>query len=77
MYFIELIIKKLTKKREQTDNFNPVSENENPDYEACEHNFMPLDSTGEVLSCTKCGIIAQKSELKDKNFFATKNPFTF
>ena len=23
----------------------------------CEHNFMPVDSTGKVLACTKCGFV--------------------
>ena len=23
----------------------------------CEHNFMPVDSTGLVLACTKCGFV--------------------
>ena len=26
----------------------------------CEHNFMPVDSTGEVLACTKCGFVIKK-----------------
>lgn len=68
MYIIELIIKKLLPKREKTT-YNPVSENETGDYENCEHVFMPLDSTNEVLSCTKCGTLAKRSELKNKNFF--------
>lgn len=68
MYFIELIIKKLNKKQDKPI-YTPVN-NESQDYESCEHIFMPLDRTGETLSCTKCGIIAKKSELKNKNFFA-------
>jgi len=69
MYFIELIIKKLTRKKENY--YNPLIENENAnqDYEKCEHIFMPIDSTNEVLSCSKCGITAKRSELKNKNFF--------
>lgn len=23
----------------------------------CKHNFMPVDSTGQVLACTKCGFV--------------------
>ena len=42
------------------------------DYEACEHVFMPVDSTGEILACTKCGIIAKKDEVYKKNFFERK-----
>ena len=57
MYFLEYLIKKLTKKRELED-FSPDEINqENEDYESCEHIFMPVDSTGKTLSCTKCGFI--------------------
>jgi len=69
MYIIELIIKKLTQRREKPT-YDPMQENpEIEDYEACEHTFMPIDSTGETLSCTKCGFLAKRSELKNKNFF--------
>lgn len=68
MYFIELIIKKLTQKKEKPT-YNPVSESKVENYENCEHVFMPIDSTNEILSCTQCGILVKKSELKNKNFF--------
>ena len=35
----------------------------------CEHIFMPIDSTGEILACSKCGELKKRSELKDENFF--------
>ena len=25
----------------------------------CKHNFMPVDSTGLVLACTKCGFVVK------------------
>lgn len=68
MYFIECIIKKLTHKKEEPI-YDPRTEDESMDYELCEHTFMPIDSTGEILSCTKCGILVKRSELKNKNFF--------
>lgn len=68
MYIIELILKKLTQKKEKPD-YNPMSKDETQDYEGCEHTFMPVDSTGEILSCTKCGFLVKRSELKKKNFF--------
>jgi len=71
MYILELIIKKLTQRLEKPT-YDPMQEgevNENEDYEACEHTFMPIDSTRETLSCTKCGFLVKKSELKNKNFF--------
>lgn len=71
MYFIEFIIKKLTKKRQEDIFFETDEENENQDadYENCEHLFMPIDSTNEVLACAKCGLVAKRNELKKKNFF--------
>lgn len=72
MFFIEYIIKKFTQKKEK-DVYNPVSIEEKQDYEGCEHIYMPIDSDGETLSCTKCGTLCKKSEIKDelkkKNFF--------
>ena len=72
MYIIELFIKWLNKNKRGTganpDNrmkegvtFNQDGEIiKNPiEDEAliCEHNFMPIDSTGNVLACTKCGFV--------------------
>ena len=69
MYIIEFIIKKLTRKKEKPT-YNPLLSNDlTKDYESCEHVFMPIDSTNEVLSCTKCGLLVNRSELKNKNFF--------
>lgn len=69
MYFIEFIIKKLTQKKEKPI-YNPNPNDENWDYESCEHVFMPVDSTSETLSCTKCGFLVKRNDLKSKNFFA-------
>ena len=30
------------------------------DADSCKHNFMPVDSTSEVLACTKCGFVIKK-----------------
>lgn len=75
MFIIEYIVD-LWKKRKQDE--LPEDENtsdiENQLYplentETCEHVFMPVDSTGEILSCTKCGLVKRREELKNKNFF--------
>lgn len=68
MYFIELIIKKITQKKEKPQ-YNIVLDDEIQEYGSCEHMFMPIDSTNELLSCTKCGILVRRNELKNKNFF--------
>lgn len=76
MYIIEYIIKKLTQKK-KAPIYNPTPKNETEEYENCEHIFMPIDSTGEVLSCTRCGTLVNqselKAELKSRNFFVNKD----
>ena len=72
MYIIELFIKWLNKNKRGTsanpDNTLKEGVNMNIDGEitteppvdealTCEHNFMPVDSTGLVLACTKCGFV--------------------
>lgn len=60
MYIIELFVKWLNKR--QCKDVTP----EKPDFKevdealSCEHNFMPVDSTGSVLACTKCGFVVKK-----------------
>lgn len=68
MYIIEFIIKQFSKKRE-APTYNPIQEAETQDYESCQHTFMPIDSTGDTLSCTKCGMLAKSCDLKDKDLF--------
>ena len=47
-------------------------EPEQTDYEnVCEHTFFPIDSTGETLACSKCGLVIKNSEQERK----PKNPF--
>lgn len=64
MYIFEVFIKWLNKRA--TKEIKP----EKPDYNevdealSCEHNFMPIDSTGKVLACTKCGFVVKH---KDKS----------
>lgn len=69
MYFIEYIIKKLTQKNKK-NNTEPSTRNNDSGPEFCDHLFMPIDSTNELLSCSKCGFLIKKSDLKNKNFFA-------
>lgn len=65
MYIIELIVKLLNKK-EKKQAAMPQTE-----YERCEHVFLPIDSTNEILACTKCGFVIHKSDIKEN----TNNPF--
>ena len=43
------------------------------DYEVCEHVFMPIDSTGEILACTKCGVLGNRKDVCKDNFFERKD----
>lgn len=73
MYIIEKIIKtylKLTRKEKVFSYTTNVQNEELEDILTCKHNFMPIDSTGEILACSKCGYVVTRKRLdKNKNFF--------
>ncbi|MBQ8887659.1 MAG: hypothetical protein IJY61_08170 [Candidatus Gastranaerophilales bacterium] len=73
MYIIEKIIKlyfKFTKKEKVQPNYSSLSNDELEDIVTCKHNFMPIDSTGRILACSKCGYVVTKKRLKENhNFF--------
>jgi len=72
MYIIEIFIKWLNKNKRR-DKANPdntlkegvilssegevTTKPQEDEALTCEHNFMPVDSTGLVLACTKCGFV--------------------
>ena len=70
MYIVEFFIKWLNKNKRGTG-ANPenhfkertelsggaASSSVEDEALTCEHNFMPVDSTGLVLACTKCGFV--------------------
>ncbi len=76
MYILELFIKWINKnKRGKGANPNnilkegvilnsdgEVTTSQEDDSASCVHNFMPVDSTGEVLACTKCGFVIKKRQ---------------
>lgn len=71
MYIIELFIKWLNKNN-RGEGANPNNiykerfEPEKDEAKNCKHNFMPVDSTGNVLACTKCGFVVKRNEnIKD------------
>lgn len=60
MYIIELIIKKFFSKANgyiKPKTFEEIEEGR------CNHVFMPIDSTGEILACNKCGAVVTRSVL--------------
>lgn len=62
MYIIEVFVKWLNKR--QTKEVIPSK----PDFSevdealTCKHNFMPVDSTGLTLACTKCGFVVKRNK---------------
>ena len=69
MYIVELFIKWLNKNK-RGDGANPndiyaakdIAKPEEDEALTCNHNFIPVDSTGTVLDCTKCGFVVKKNE---------------
>lgn len=73
MYLFELITKYIKGKRYRKSlDFDPfVQDEENDEFNSdeCEHVFLPIDSSGEVLACSKCGLVVKREDLKDVNIF--------
>jgi hypothetical protein len=62
MYIFEVFIKWLNKRQLKEKIPEKPSFKEEDDALTCEHNFMPIDSTGEFLACTKCGLVLKKNK---------------
>lgn len=70
MYLFELITKYIKgKKYTRNVDFDPFVQEDIEYSSGCEHIFLPIDSTGEILACSKCGFVVNKKDLKDKNIF--------
>lgn len=68
MYIIEKIIRlysKFIKKEKIIKLPENIDEYELEDIITCKHNFMPIDSTGNILACSKCGYLITKSRLEN------------
>jgi hypothetical protein len=50
MYILEILLKKIMRRKNKTA--KPLEEKE---YAKCEHIFLPIDSSGKRLACSKCG----------------------
>ena len=44
-------------KLEEEYNYDPLKSYDENDEENCEHVLRPVDSTGRVLACIKCGYV--------------------
>lgn len=73
MYLFELITKYIKgKKYRKSLDFDPFAQDEENDEfnsDECDHVFLPIDSSEEVLACSKCGLVVKRDELKDVNIF--------
>ena len=70
MYILEKCIKlylNITKKNPVPIVLPETEEVELEDIVTCKHNFMPIDSTGKILACSKCGYVIRKDKLKKKS----------
>ena len=62
MYIIEVFINWLNKRQKKEKKLEKPSFVELDEALTCEHNFMPIDSTGLILACTKCGFVVKKGK---------------
>jgi len=68
--FNEILEEHDQKQSENLLNYIPLEDDiETQEDLNCEHIFMPVDSTGEILACTKCGELCHKNEQKKKYIF--------
>lgn len=57
MYIVEFLLKKIIERKPKK------LPEEEVEYEACDHIFLPIDSSGKRLACTKCGQYAELEEI--------------
>ena len=57
------------KKYKRKTSFDPFAQDSIEASEDCEHVFLPVDSTGEILACSNCGLVVNKKDMKDINIF--------
>ena len=60
MYIVELFFKIINDYKK--GKFRKKSPEIQPGEEKCDHLFVPIDSTGKVLACSKCGLIHKLKE---------------
>ena len=62
MYIFEVFIRWLNKRQTKERVIEKPLYNTKDEAIDCEHNFMPVDSTGLILACTKCGFVIKSQE---------------
>lgn len=61
MYIFEIFVRWLNKRQSKNIKVEKPIFKEEDEALTCAHNFMPVDSTGLVLACTKCGFVVKKN----------------
>ena len=71
MYIVELIIKFLKKRKQNQENKVSYYTNQVEDdviqNEQCEHILRPVDSTGMILACIKCGFVVNMNDNQNED----------
>lgn len=62
MYIIELFYK--LKEDIKNGKFKKKPQKLPEEKEKCDHLFVPIDSTGRILACSKCGALLKKAKPK-------------
>ena len=62
MYILELINKIMKAQKQKQAEALGTEFTEETEVQRCEHLFAPVDSTGETLACTKCGLVVKKAK---------------
>ncbi len=61
MYILECLLRYIFPKKLNSEyDYDPLKQGTEEDDEVCNHEFMPVDSTGETLACIKCGFVVQR-----------------
>ena len=67
MYIIELFFKIINDIKQGKFKKNKLEE-KNLEIEKCNHIFIPIDSTGKILACSKCGEIYKPRKNENNPF---------
>ncbi len=63
-------------KLDKEYNYDPLKTFDDDDTdENCEHEFRPVDSTGEILACIKCGYVIRVNPPNNEKDENKDNPF--
>ena len=65
MYILEVFVKWLNKRQTKEVIPEKPSFDEVDEALTCKHNFMPVDSTGLILACTKCGFVVKRKDKRN------------